>query len=179
MAHPKPNGRAMPARPTLRAILQLDTSRRRSTSRPTRKRNSISPMLAASERVGIEAAGKMASVKPGARPRTEGPSRMPPMTSAMTRGWRILERGKWRRRQKMIMMPACKGVGSALLQGWRWEKREERSRRGKRNEVIYLDDEHDDGVLGVIFGGIGTLEDATLARCSRHRGRRSDLRVAG
>jgi len=54
----------------------------------------------------MEAAGKMALVKPGMRPKTEGPRRMPPMTSAMTRGWRILERGKWRRRQKMMMIPA-------------------------------------------------------------------------
>ena len=30
------------------------------------------------------------------------------MISAMTRGWRILDRGKWRRRVKMMMMPVCK-----------------------------------------------------------------------
>ena len=63
-------------------------------------------MLAAVESVGMEAAGKMALVKPGARPRTEGPSSMPPMTSAMTLGCLILERGRWRRRVKMRMMPA-------------------------------------------------------------------------
>ena len=55
----------------------------------------------------MEAGGKIASVKPGARPRTEGPRRMPPMTSAITRGCLILERGKWSSLQKMMMMPAC------------------------------------------------------------------------
>ena len=63
-------------------------------------------MLAAVESVGMEAAGKMALVKPGALPRTDGPSSMPPMTSAMTLGCLILERGRWRRRVKMRMMPA-------------------------------------------------------------------------
>ncbi len=55
----------------------------------------------------MEAAGKMVSVKPGIRPMTEGPSKMPPMTSAITRGWRSLERGKCSRRQKIMIMPAC------------------------------------------------------------------------
>lgn len=96
----------MPANPTLTAILQLDTSKRRSTSRPTRKRKRIKPMLAAVVRVGREATGKMASEKAGICPRTDGPSSIPPMTSAMTRGCLSLERGKWRRRQKMMMMPA-------------------------------------------------------------------------
>ena len=63
-------------------------------------------MLAAVESVGMEAAGKMALVKPGARPRTEGPSSMPPMTSAMTLGCLILDRGRWRSRVKMRMIPA-------------------------------------------------------------------------
>ena len=63
-------------------------------------------MLAAVESVGMEAAGNMAFVKPGARPRTEGPSSMPPMTSAMTLGCLILERGRWRSRVKTRMMPA-------------------------------------------------------------------------
>ena len=70
-------------------------------------------MLAAVESVGIEAAGKMASVKPGARPRAEGPSSMPPMTSAMTLGCLILERGRWRSRVKMRMIPAYRDNGSA------------------------------------------------------------------
>ena len=50
-------------------------------------------MLATRVSVGMEAAGKMALVKPGMRPMIEGPRMMPPMTSAMTRGWRSLERG--------------------------------------------------------------------------------------
>ena len=64
------------------------------------------PTLAAVDSVGMEAGGKMALVKPGARPRTEGPSSIPPMTSAMTRGCLILERGRWRMRVKTMMMPA-------------------------------------------------------------------------
>ena len=63
-------------------------------------------MLAAVDSVGMEAAGKMALVKPGARPRTEGPSSIPPMTSAMTLGCLILERGRWRIRVNMMIMPA-------------------------------------------------------------------------
>lgn len=96
----------MPAAPTLSATLQFFKSSRRSTSSPTKKRKSTRPILAARESVGMEAVGKMASVKPGIRPNTEGPRRIPPMISAMTRGWRILERGKWRRRVKMMIMPA-------------------------------------------------------------------------
>lgn len=93
MAQPKPNGRAMPAAPTLSATFQLDSSSRRSTSRPTRKRKRTSPKLAAMESTGREALGNIASEKPGIRPRTDGPRRMPPRISAMTRGCRILERG--------------------------------------------------------------------------------------
>ena len=112
---PKPKGRAIPAAPTLSAIRQLERRRRRSTSSPTRKRKSMRPTLAAIDNVGMEAVGKMASVKPGTRPNTEGPRRIPPMTSAMTRGWRNLERGKWRRRQKTMMMPACEIVSWRVL----------------------------------------------------------------
>src|SRR5437762_11323791 len=41
---------------------------------------------------------------------TEGPSKIPPMTSAITRGWRIRDNGKWSKRQKTIIMKAwhCK-----------------------------------------------------------------------
>ena len=70
-------------------------------------------MLAAVESVAMEAAGKMALVKPGARPRTEGPSSMPPITSAMTLGCLILERGRWRSRVNMRIMPAYRDNGSA------------------------------------------------------------------
>lgn len=34
----------------------------------------------------------------------------------------------------------------------------------------YLDDEDEDRVLGVVGGGIGTLEDASLTRCSDGHG---------
>lgn len=71
------------------------------------------------------------------------------MISAMTVGCRILERGYWSRRQKMMMMPACCRVGVSLLAGCREEK-------------AYLDDEDDDGVLGIIVNGVGSLEDSTL-----------------
>ncbi len=107
MAHPNPNGSAIPAAPTLSAIRQLESRSRKSTSRPTKNRNNMRPRLAAVFRTGIEAVGNMAAVNPGIRPKTEGPRRMPPMISAMTRGCLILERGKWRTRQKMMMIPAC------------------------------------------------------------------------
>lgn len=84
--HPRPKGRIMPASPTLRATRQLDVNMRMSTSSAMRKRKRIRPKLAELFRTGIEAAGKMASLKPGIRDSTEGPNRMPPMTSAMTRG---------------------------------------------------------------------------------------------
>lgn len=86
MAHPNPNGRIMPAAETLAATRQLLTKKRRSVSSPTRKRKRTSPKLATRFKLGRDAVGKMASVKPGIRPRTDGPSRIPAMTSAMTRG---------------------------------------------------------------------------------------------
>ena len=107
MAHPNPNGSAIPAAPTLSAIRQLESRSRKSTSSPTKNRNKIRPRLAAVFRTGMEAVGNMAAVKPGMRPKTEGPRRIPPIISAITRGCFILERGKWRTRQKMMMMPAC------------------------------------------------------------------------
>jgi hypothetical protein len=88
MAAPKPKGRAILATPTVMATRQLLTKYRMSTSSPTRNRKSIRPMLATKVRLGFASSGKMVSVKPGIRPITDGPSRMPPMTSAITRGWR-------------------------------------------------------------------------------------------
>lgn len=141
----------MPAAPTLSAILQFDTRSRRSTSRPTRNKKSTRPTLAASESVGMEALGNMASEKPGMRPKTDGPRRIPPTISAMTRGWRILERGKCRRRVKMMMMPACEY-------------------RQKSRSLAFLstclDNEDDDGVLGVIFAGVFAFNDTALTCCS-------------
>jgi len=93
IAHPRPNGSAIPAAPTLTATFQLLTKYRRSTSRPTKKRNRMSPKLATRLRPGIAGVGKMACVKPGIRPMTEGPRRTPPSTSAITRGWRRRARG--------------------------------------------------------------------------------------
>ena len=110
MAQPSPNGKAMPARPTLTADLQLLMRNRISTSSPTRNRKRTSPRLAMRLRLGIEAVGKMASVKPGMRPMTDGPSRIPPMTSAITRGCRMRERGQCKRRQNMMIMPACESL---------------------------------------------------------------------
>jgi len=51
-------------------------------------------------------AGKMAFWKPGMRIMTDGPNRIPPMTSAMTRGWPKYLSGKYSSRQNMMMMPA-------------------------------------------------------------------------
>jgi hypothetical protein len=96
----------MPSSDTLAAIRQLDTKNRTSVSRPTRNRKNINPKLATAFKVGIEAVGNMVLVKLGIWPSTDGPRRMPPMTSAITRGWRILESGQWRSQQKMMMMPA-------------------------------------------------------------------------
>ena len=64
-------------------------------------KNSINPRLATLLRTGMEAAGNMESVKPGIRPITDGPSKIPPSTSPTTRGWRRYPRGKWRARQTM------------------------------------------------------------------------------
>ena len=114
MAHPSPNGRAMPAAPTLNAIRQLRSRSRRSTSSPTKNRNRMRPRLATLVRLGIDSFGKMWFVKPGILPKTEGPSRMPPMISAMTRGCLILDSGKWRIRQKTRMMLACPHVSSVI-----------------------------------------------------------------
>ena len=44
---------------------------------------------------------------------------------------------------------------------------------GVRGPVVgkaYLDDEHVDGVLGVVRGGIVSLEDASLTGCSDRHG---------
>jgi hypothetical protein len=106
IAHPRPKGRIIPASPTLNATLQFDLNNRMSTSRATRNKNSIRPKFATRVNIGIEAVGKMAFWKPGIRIITDGPRIIPPMTSAITLGWRSLERGKWSRRQKIIMMPA-------------------------------------------------------------------------
>ncbi len=35
---------------------------------------------------------------------------------------------------------------------------------------LYLDNEYDDGILGVIFAGIGALENTSLLCCSRGGG---------
>lgn len=62
--------------------------------------------MAATEKAGIEVVGNIAFVKPGIRPIMLGPRMMPVRTSAMTRGWRSFERGKWRSRVRMITIPA-------------------------------------------------------------------------
>ena len=49
-------------------------------------------MLAIRFRYEIDWVGKMRYEKSGMRPKTVGPSRMPPMTSAITLGWLIRPR---------------------------------------------------------------------------------------
>ena len=93
IAQPKPNGTTMPTKLTPAAIFQFLERNRRSTSRPTRNRNRTKPRLATVERMGIVSVGKMCLVKPGTLPMTEGPRIIPPMTSAITRGWRIRDNG--------------------------------------------------------------------------------------
>jgi len=48
----------------------------------------------------------MALVKPGIRPITDGPSKIPPNTSPTTRGWRRYPRGKWSARHTMRITAA-------------------------------------------------------------------------
>lgn len=106
IAHPNPKGRIMPANPTLSATFQFFAKSPRLTSSPTRNKNRIKPRLATKLRFGIADAGNIAAWKPGIRIMTEGPSMIPPRTSAITRGCRILERGQWRSLQKIMMIPA-------------------------------------------------------------------------
>lgn len=68
--------------------LALRRKREKSTSRPTRNRNRVRPMLATRLRYGMLCGGKMLLVNPGTRPRAVGPIKIPAMISAMTRGWR-------------------------------------------------------------------------------------------
>lgn len=72
--------------------------------------NKTNPRLATRLKLGEAAAGKIVAVKPGILPITEGPSKTPPMTSAMTRGCRILDSGQCKSRQNMIMIPAYRIV---------------------------------------------------------------------
>ncbi|KAH3682531.1 hypothetical protein WICPIJ_006504 [Wickerhamomyces pijperi] len=86
MAHPNPNGIAMLTNPTLSAILAFFLMNSISTSNPTKNKNKMTPKLAIKLRSGIEGLGKQVDVKLGIRPKTEGPKRIPAMTSEMTRG---------------------------------------------------------------------------------------------
>lgn len=70
------------------------------------KRNNVRPMFATRLRFVIEAAGKMEVWNPGMRPMTDGPRMIPPIISDMTLGWRILERGQFSARQKMMIIEA-------------------------------------------------------------------------
>lgn len=87
MATPSAKGITMPAKETLSAIFQLLVKRRISTSSATRNRKMMRARFATLLSTGIESVGKMDAWKLGMRIMTEGPSRIPPMTSAMTRGW--------------------------------------------------------------------------------------------
>lgn len=132
---PRPKGRIMPSALTDRATFQLLNKKRRSTSSPTRNKKSTKPMLATSAKLGMASVGKIAFVKPGMRPMIEGPRTIPPMTSAMTLGWRSLERGHWRRRQRMRMMLAWRGISLVYQHIGR---------------PAYLDNEDNDRIFGVI-----------------------------
>jgi hypothetical protein len=77
------------------------------------------------------------------------------MISAITRGCLSLDKGKCRRRQKMMIMPAYS------------DPRRQQcfpSPRGRRPREPYLDDENDNRIFRVKFGGVGSLEDTTLMR---------------
>jgi len=82
------------------------------TSKATKKRKMMRPKLATLAKTGIDSGGKMAATSvsnchvvrlakeaelpcsnPGILIMTEGPRMIPPMTSAMTRGWLINRRG--------------------------------------------------------------------------------------
>ena len=93
MAQPKPKGRIMPAADTLSAILQFLIKVLRFVSTPIMNKKRTNPKLATRLSVGRDSGGKMACRNPGILPITEGPNRIPPITSDITRGCRILERG--------------------------------------------------------------------------------------
>lgn len=111
--------------------------------------------------MGIEAAGKMASLNPGMWPITDGPRMIPPMTSAMTRGWRILDRGQCRIWQTMTMRPTC----MRLCQHGHDLKNKRRS--------TDLDNEDGERVLWIVHGRVCALQDTALGRDPDGRGRRS------
>lgn len=91
---PIPNGRTMPPNAIDAESRTLRLITFPSISRPTRKRNNTSPMLATRERKGKVSLGNICFVNPGIRPNAVGPKRIPPRTSAITFGWRIFLRIK-------------------------------------------------------------------------------------
>ena len=58
----------------------------KSNSRPIKFIKKMRPRFAMTLKLGRAEGGKMFSVKPGTRPMTVGPSKIPEMTSAMTEG---------------------------------------------------------------------------------------------
>lgn len=68
-----PKGKHIPARAMVTDVRALRLIIAVSISRPTRNKNKHSPMLAVSDRYGLESSGKMCSVKPGIRPKAVGP----------------------------------------------------------------------------------------------------------
>ena len=77
-----------------------------------------------------------------------------PMTSAMTRGWRIFERGQWRRRQNTRMMNAyttsglCPRLGTDL-------NREDDQRVGSAVDEGILALQNADWRCSCLYGGRG------------------------
>jgi hypothetical protein len=69
-----------------KAFLEFLFRRPVSISRPTINIKMIKPTLAITLKVFIELSGKIAFVKPGTLPKTEGPNRIPVITSAITAG---------------------------------------------------------------------------------------------
>jgi hypothetical protein len=76
------------------------------------------------------------------------------MTSAMTRGWRILARGHCSNLQKMMIIPAWISSGSVWEWGWLQKVR----------VAADLNNENDYGIFGVIVHWIDFFKYTTLRR---------------
>ncbi len=78
---------------------------------------------------------------------------IPPITSAMTRGWRILERGQCSRWQTMMIRLACVHRQPSPEP---WSMEEMRVWR------LYLDDEECNRILGVVNRRVGAFDHTAL-----------------
>ena len=123
---------------------------------PTRKRKRTRPMLAVRVRFGMESLGKMVVVNFGIWPMTEGPRMTPPMTSAITRGWRIRERN----RARSCVMPMMTTVRGS------YQRPCGDANRGE-NKLTKLNDPDAEGVGLVVHCGIVSGEYASLGVVSQ------------